>query len=242
MVVGGVAVVLHGYARLTADVDLVLDLERDAAARAMRALLALGLRPRAPVDAEDFADERVRGRWLRDEGMQVFSIFKPADPLLSVDVFAEPPVDFEGLYARAEVCDVEAVPVRIASIPDLIRLKRLAGRPRDREDVEKLEEICGGRRSAVGSEAGPARGRPERWDAAWADVERAQLETMLAAAPAERLAWLEEAMRLAHASGALAAARRERFPDDRGSRSDSDRAGTDRDGVPKPSPPASERP
>ena len=32
----------------------------------------------------------------------------------------------------------EAVPIRIASIPDL---KRLADRPRDREDVEKLGEI-----------------------------------------------------------------------------------------------------
>jgi len=34
-------------------------------------------------------------------------------------------------------------------------------------------------------------------------VEQAQLETMLRATPAQRLAWLEEAMRLAHASGAL---------------------------------------
>ena len=141
VVVGGVATVLHGYARLTADIDLILDLERDAAARAMRALVALGFRPRVPVDAEDFADEGIRERWIRDKGMQVFSLFKPDDPLLSVDVFAEHPVDFEGLYARAEVCDIEAVPVRIASIPDLIRLKRLSDRPRDREDVEKLEEI-----------------------------------------------------------------------------------------------------
>ena len=56
----------------------------------------------------------------------------------------------------------------------------------------------------------------ERWDATWADVERAQLETMLAATPAQRLAWLEEAMRLAHASGALAAARGKPVPGDRG--------------------------
>ena len=61
----------------------------------------------------------------------------------------------------------------------------------------------------------PAR-PPERWDVTWADVERAQLETMLAATPAQRLAWLEEAMRLAHASGALAAARRKPVPGDRG--------------------------
>ena len=62
----------------------------------------------------------------------------------------------------------------------------------------------------------PAGRSSERWDATWADVERAQLETMLAATPAQRLAWLEEAMRLAHASGALAAARRKPVPDDQG--------------------------
>ena len=56
----------------------------------------------------------------------------------------------------------------------------------------------------------------ERWDVSWEDVERAQLETMLAATPAQRLAWLEGAVRLAHASGALAAARRERESGDSG--------------------------
>ena len=141
VVVGGVATVLHGYARLTADVDLVLDLEREAAARAMRALVALGLRPRVPVAAEDFADERIRKTWVSGKGMRVFSLYKPGDPLLSVDLFAEHPVDFERLFERAEVCEIGAVPVRIASIPDLIHLKRLADRPRDREDIEKLEEI-----------------------------------------------------------------------------------------------------
>ena len=65
------------------------------------------------------------------------------------------------------------------------------------------------------SEAGQTPGRPGEWDATWERVERAQLETMLAATPAERLAWLEEAMRLAHASGALEAAHREHTPKDR---------------------------
>ena len=65
------------------------------------------------------------------------------------------------------------------------------------------------------SEAEQTPGRPSEWGASWEGVERAQLETMLAATPAQRLAWLEEAMRLAHASGALEAARRERAPTDR---------------------------
>ena len=54
----------------------------------------------------------------------------------------------------------------------------------------------------------PPAGGTRRWDVSWADVERAQLETMLSATPTQRLAWLEDAMRLAYASGALGADRR----------------------------------
>ena len=48
-----------------------------------------------------------------------------------------------------------------------------------------------------------AAARTRLWVGTWADVEQAQLETMLMATPAQRLAWLEEALRLAQASGAL---------------------------------------
>ena len=141
MVVGGVATVLHGHVRLTADVDLILDLEEEAAARAVRALTTYGLKPRAPVNPREFADSRIRKVWIQDKGMQVFSFFKPDDPLLSVDVFVDHPIEFEGLYERSESCNIGSCPVRIASIPDLIQLKRLANRPRDREDIARLKEI-----------------------------------------------------------------------------------------------------
>ena len=45
--------------------------------------------------------------------------------------------------------------------------------------------------------------RTQKWVGTWAEVEQAQLETMLRATPEQRLAWLEEAMRLAYVSGAL---------------------------------------
>lgn len=141
VVVGGVATVLHGYARLTADVDLIVDLEEEEARRAVRTLTAYGLKPRIPVDPEDFVDARIRGGWIRDKGMRVFSFFMPDDPLVHVDVFAHHPIDFDGLYARSETSIIDSCPVRIASIPDLIRLKQLADRQRDREDIAHLEEI-----------------------------------------------------------------------------------------------------
>jgi hypothetical protein len=44
----------------------------------------------------------------------------------------------------------------------------------------------------------------KRWDATWAGARRQHLESTLAATPAQRLAWLEEMLELAHRSGALA--------------------------------------
>ena len=41
------------------------------------------------------------------------------------------------------------------------------------------------------------------WQAGWKDNERVQLRSWLKATPAERLAWLEEAIKLAYQAGAL---------------------------------------
>jgi hypothetical protein len=141
VVVGGVATVLHGHARLTADVDLVIDLERDACRRTLEVLAHLGLRPRLPVDAMDFADPATRRRWVEEKGMRVFSLVDPENPLRSVDLFAEPVLDFEELWANAKVIPLRESAVRVASIPHLIELKRLAGRPKDLDDIARLEEI-----------------------------------------------------------------------------------------------------
>ena len=46
-------------------------------------------------------------------------------------------------------------------------------------------------------------GAGDEWDATWTGTERTQLEAALSATPAQRLAWLEEVIRLAHSSGAL---------------------------------------
>ncbi len=45
VVVGGLAVVLHGHPRLTVDVDLVVDFDEDQALRAIDTLVGIGLRP-----------------------------------------------------------------------------------------------------------------------------------------------------------------------------------------------------
>lgn len=141
VVVGGVAVVLHGHARLTADLDLAVDLEPGPARRAIDALVGMGLRPAAPVDPAGFAEPATRASWIAERGMLVFSLRDPEDPLRQVDLFVDEPIPFEELWTRAVLVPLDPVPVRVASIPDLIMMKELAGRPLDRDDIENLRRI-----------------------------------------------------------------------------------------------------
>ncbi len=142
VVVGGVAVVLHGHLRFTADLDLVISLDRANVLAAMRVLEALGFRPRPPVPAEQFADPETRASWIREKGMTVFSLWSPAYPGTDVDIFAEEPIPFEDLSARSKRVEIPPLTVPIASIPDLIAMKRAAGRPVDRDDISALEQIA----------------------------------------------------------------------------------------------------
>ena len=141
VVVGGVAVNLHGYSRFTNDIDLVIDLEPQHALRFVRALLERGLQPLLPVNAEEFADPAIRDSWVTDRNLEVFSMHDPTNPLLVVDLFARPPIEFDLLWARAVRARIANAEIPIAAIEDLVRMKELAGRPKDEDDIRHLLRI-----------------------------------------------------------------------------------------------------
>ena len=62
VVVGGVAVVLHGFVRATMDLDLVVSLESSNALKFLELVKGLGYRPKMPVPLEQFADSQANGR------------------------------------------------------------------------------------------------------------------------------------------------------------------------------------
>ncbi len=144
LIVGGVAVVLHGYLRTTLDLDLVLQLEPENLEKALRALAELGFQPRVPVSLSSFADPAMRETWAREKNMQVFSLWHPDHPGFAVDLFLREPFDFDATYQRAVRVPLQHVQATVVSLQDLMEMKRAAGRSRDLEDVEALAELSEG--------------------------------------------------------------------------------------------------
>lgn len=127
---GAQAAILHGAARLSADVDVTVHLGELPLRPLLGALAARGFDPRVP-SPERFADEnRVVPLVHRESRM-------PVDLVL-----AGPGLE-ERFLARIELRDVEGVPVPLASREDLVVMKLLAGRPKDLDDVAALAAGAG---------------------------------------------------------------------------------------------------
>jgi len=140
-VVGGVAVNIYGVPRMTYDVDIVVA-TTEASLRGCREVLeSLGLRSRLPFALETIADPGTRAELEAERNLFAVTFTDPANPLREVDVLIAPSLDPDGIASRAVERLAGTVPVRVATIEDLIRMKRLAGRPQDHADIAHLERI-----------------------------------------------------------------------------------------------------
>ena len=144
LIVGGLAVVAHGYGRQTQDLDLVIQFSPDSGHAAFRALASLGYAPRIPGTAEGFADPAQRSAWIRDKGMTVLNFSSARHPETPIDVFADEPFDFTEEYAAAEPLHLgPRLAARVICLKTLLDMKRRAGRLQDLADIAELEHIHG---------------------------------------------------------------------------------------------------
>ena len=141
LLVGGVAVNLHGAERLTMDVDLMLALDAENLRRFLAVAKRLTLKPVLPVTLEQFCDAKTVGSWVRDKRMLAFQLRSPDARAPSVDILVKPVVPFEPAYGRRATMRVEEVPIDVAAAEDLIALKSGTGRLIDRSDIQALHRL-----------------------------------------------------------------------------------------------------
>ena len=123
LLIGGYAVNLHGHIRNTKDIDFWFDRTPENCERLEQVTRDFGV---LAFDAEE----------LLEPGMVFQTGFAPE----RIDLLNGAGPDFSAVYERAEQIPIPGTRagVKLVSKPDLIELKKLAGRLQDLSDIERL--------------------------------------------------------------------------------------------------------
>ncbi len=141
VLVGGLAVSLHGIIRGTLDVDLALAMDDANLERFIDTARRLGLKPSLPVPIEALANAAQIDTWFREKHMLAFSLREGAPAGLVVDVLVRPRVAYAALRESAVMRLLGVAAIPIASIEHLIALKSNTGRSIDATDIESLVRL-----------------------------------------------------------------------------------------------------
>ncbi len=124
--VGGAAVILHGLARFTEDIDLFLPTDASNLDRLKDALRDI------------FTDPAIDEISATDLGEYAVVRYGPPDADLVIDLMTRVGEAFRYEDIEAQDIEVEGIAVRIATPQTLYRMKRGTLRPKDRIDAEAL--------------------------------------------------------------------------------------------------------
>ncbi|GJQ59113.1 MAG: hypothetical protein D8M57_04835 [Candidatus Scalindua sp. AMX11] len=133
-IVGGVAVNLHGHIRMTADLDIILELEDNNIAKAVTTLKESGFTCKIPVDPMGLADSQTRNNWIQNKNMKALNFYRGIE---EVDLVIASPVNYKD--AKKIIFVVRDTEYPIVSKEDLIKMKEITGRDRDKDDIKKLK-------------------------------------------------------------------------------------------------------
>jgi len=136
VLVGGFAVIAHGVARATLDVDIVVEPSPESHERRAAAMDDLG----APALVEDpiglYPDLDPRDPFDLARGIMI----RVPTPHGILDLVNRPlgAPDWTRLAAAAGKAEVEGTEILVAGLEDLVAMKRASGRPKDLLDVAEL--------------------------------------------------------------------------------------------------------
>lgn len=141
LAIGGVAVNLYGYNRVTNDFDIILSFDKENISKFVKLMHNLGFRPRVEVDAIELAEPEKREFWKREKNMKVFSFINPNNEQEVIDVMIQDYINYEEAVKNSKLMKDENISVPVVSIDDLIRLKEISGRGRDLADLKILRKL-----------------------------------------------------------------------------------------------------
>jgi hypothetical protein len=140
LIVGGVAVNLHGVPRATFDFDLLISIDKENIFNLINVLKNDGYKPSLPEDPIGMADPEKVKKWINEKNLIAFSFFNEKQSHKVVDIILHHPLNFSVAYNRKVVKKVDNFELYIASIDDIILMKESSSRSKDLKDIEFLKK------------------------------------------------------------------------------------------------------
>ena len=135
VLVGGYAVALHGAVRGTVDLDFVIALESEQFEAVEKVMASIGLMPRLPVCAHEVFE--FRQEYIDKRNLVAWSFTNHDNPLEMVDII----ITHDANMMDTETVSADGLTISVATIDELINMKRSSGRPQDLEDIRALERL-----------------------------------------------------------------------------------------------------
>lgn len=140
IVIGGFAVIAHGYVRATKDVDIVPDPDVENLGRLASALSSLDAKVRGMEEFDDAELPQPDRDGLALGGNFVLDTERGRLDILQV---VDPDLGYSELLRNAVPVEVLGHPIRVCGFADLVAMKTAADRDEDRLDLKRLREARG---------------------------------------------------------------------------------------------------
>ena len=128
VLVGGYAVILHGYNRTTGDLDIWLERTEENYTRLVSAFRIFNM-PVFDMSLENFLNT------------SQYDVFTFGVPPVSIDIMLNVKgLDFKEALSLAEWKVIDDVNVNLIDLQSLIKAKKASGRHRDLDDIENIAQ------------------------------------------------------------------------------------------------------
>jgi hypothetical protein len=129
LLVGGYAVIYHGYVRSTGDMDVWLRPTNENKEKFIKAMARIDIHP------EDLSQ-------LRSTDFTNVIVFHFGDPPERLDFLTRMAgIDFEKAFQKKVFLNIKNYQIPVLHLDDLIVNKILSDRPKDKADVDELQKI-----------------------------------------------------------------------------------------------------
>lgn len=141
LIVGGLAVNLHGVPRFTKDLDIIIEMTPQNIKRLIEVMKELGYRPKVPVRLEQFISPVNRKKWQEEKQMKAFNLICLDKPYEEIDIVINTPLKFKTAYQKREEIKAGKLLLPLINLDNLIKMKKFSARKQDISDIESLQKV-----------------------------------------------------------------------------------------------------